>query len=315
MKEKFQSQFESLTRHPSLLFSSQKKLIKQRPEGAVGFLKRTCLRQKIKTAAGRQLISGQRNIYTYVWSSSSRGGGVPRRAGFSLLECLLSLSLSLLILISALEVFAQSKRVFNRLKETQETALAAAVALEKIKEDLEIAGAGLFSEPLELNFAPLQTSSSGILMFSKEEELELVSDINPGQTQATIELKSGLSSSLRKGRALYLEDEVKGELTYLTAVSGNILYFSPPSKNSYSVSQGRVLLLEKVEIYLDQKQKIIRRKVNDTSGQPLLEEVSKLEANYDLLSNFIQVKLTTESGGKRNENKLVLYPKNLRKSQ
>jgi len=52
-------------------------------------------------------------------------------SGFSLLESLISLSLSLFILISALEVMTQAKRIYSRSQSEQETALGAAVALEK----------------------------------------------------------------------------------------------------------------------------------------------------------------------------------------
>ncbi|MGB9906197.1 MAG: hypothetical protein ACPLRR_02280 [Candidatus Saccharicenans sp.] len=234
--------------------------------------------------------------------------------GFTLLECLLSLGLSLLLLISALEISIQARRVFFRLKETQESSLAAAVALEKIREDLETAGAGIPSPPGPGNFSPLQASTERLIIFSAEARTVLLADAEAGQDFLLIELIPGLASKLRKGRALFLTDGVLDQLTYVAAVSGNRLAISPSLAFSFAADRSRLLLLEKIEIYPDHQQKILRRKINDTSGQPLMEDVISFGVGYTPSENLAVVKLTAAWGEESHDYELVLYPKNLGKS-
>ncbi|MCR4395527.1 MAG: hypothetical protein NUW07_02190 [Candidatus Saccharicenans sp.] len=234
--------------------------------------------------------------------------------GFTLLECLISLGLSLLILISALEISTQARRVFFRLKETQESSLAAAVALEKIRQDLETAGAGIPSWPGPGNFSPLLASAERLIIFSAEVKTVLLADAEAGQDFLLIELIPGLASKLRKGRALFLADGVLDQLTYVAAVSGNRLSISPALSFSFAADRSQLLLLEKIEIYPDHQQKILRRRINDTSGQPLIEDVISFGVGYTPSENLAVVKLTTACGEKSHDYELVLYPKNLGKS-
>ena len=271
------------------------------------------LRSKPMTAFNRQ--NEKRPISPRHGSRPSfRQPGPGSQSGFSLLECLLSLSLGLLVLISALEVFSQSRRVFNRLKETQESSLAAVVALEKIREDLETSGAGLPVRIFDSDFKVLEASAGSLIIFSKDDFLRLASEVGAGQESLQVELRTGQLASLRKGRALYITDGTQGQLIFITGVWENRLSISPPLSGSYQASQTAIYLLRKVEIYLDINQKILRRKVNDTSGQPLMEEANSFESSYDSEKNLAKVSLSTDSGGKGYEYYLALYPKNLGKT-
>jgi len=235
------------------------------------------------------------------------------KPGFSLIECLLSLTLSLLIFIWALEIFSLSKKVFYRLKEEQETILAAVTALEKIREDLETAGAGLLPSGKNFGLAPLTADSGNLLMFSKEKKLTVAAGIEANQNFLIIVPDSDSSSSLRKGRALLIKDNQKGEVVYITGLSDNHLTVSPALVESYSASESEVLLLEKIEIYFNEKQKILRRRVNDTSGQPLVEGVNNFAAFYDPGKNLVQIILGLNQPEEESY-ELVFYPKNTTKS-
>lgn len=234
--------------------------------------------------------------------------------GFTLLEGLISLSLSLVILISALEISTRARHVFFRLKETQEASLATAVALEKIREDLETAGAGIPVSPGNENFSPLKAAAGRLIIFSAEDRAHLLAGAVAGQDFLLIELLPGLATKWRKGRAIYLTDGLSGQLTYITAVSGNRLSISPALAFSFAADHSQLILLEKIEIYPDPQQKILRRKVNDTSGQPLLEEVLSFGTDYSPSENLAVVRLSTASGVRSHDCELVLYPKNLGKS-
>ncbi|MDI6848489.1 MAG: ComGF family competence protein [Candidatus Saccharicenans sp.] len=260
-------------------------------------------------------IKGLRQINPHKFSPRNSSQSPDRsRAGFSLLECLINLSLSLLILVSALEVSVQARRVFLKLREQQEKSLAAAVALEKIREDLETAGAGIPGPLPDSYLAPVQIENQKLTVFSAQEKTALLADAAAGQDSLLVETKSGLSGLLKKGRAVYLANGASGRLIYITAVSENRLTFSPPLDIAFEASGTEVIILEKVEHYLDSRQRTLRRRVNGTTGQPLAEDVTGFTAFYQKTGNLVTISLTTESGDKNHECELVMYPKNLGRS-
>lgn len=236
----------------------------------------------------------------------------PRRtAGFSLLECLISLSLSLLILVSALEVSVQARRVFVKLKEAQEKDLGVAVALEKMREDLETAGAGIPKLISGTGLSPIQLNGQTLAIFSADGKTRLLADISSGQGFLLVEVNAALSSILKKGRALYLTDGNSGELTYINGVAGNSLTISPAFNTAFEAARTEVIVLEKIELYLDRQQKILRRRVNSTTGQPLAEAIEGFTVSYQAEDNLASITLSIDSGGKVHEYELVMYPKNL----
>jgi type II secretory pathway pseudopilin PulG len=233
------------------------------------------------------------------------------RPGFSLLEIILSLSLCLFIFLSALEVLGNAKRIFSRLSEAQESALAAVAASEKILEDLEEAGCGLSLCLMTAGFEPLKAADQQLLIFSADNETVLVEPAMAGQNILKIAIRPGLSPLLRKGRALYLYQEPQGELVYLAMVSGTQLTLTSVLKNDYKPQDTRVIFLQKVEIYLDRKQNILRRKVNDTSGQPLLEGAFLFETYYNPEENLARVRFLSRNGRQPEEYFFIVFPKNL----
>ncbi len=260
---------------------------------------------EMKTRGGRK-IRPDNILAPYSWR-------VPHRllAGFSILECLISLSLSLLILVSALEVSVRARRVFMKLSESQEKNLAMAIALEKIREDLETAGAGIPGPLPDSDFAPVQVINQTLTIFSAEVKTSLLADTSPGEAFLFIELISGLSALLKKGQAVYLAEGTSGRLLYINAVAGNRLTVSPSLDIAFEAGRTAVIILEKVEVYLDVPQKILRRRVNNTTGQPLAEDITGFSAGYQEASNLVFLSLTAESGGKNYEYELVVCPKNL----
>lgn len=230
-------------------------------------------------------------------------------SGFSLLESLISLSLSLFILISALEVMTQAKRIYSRSQSEQETALGAAVALEKIREDLEQAGAGLDGHRPEADCWPIKVENSVISMYSGDITVKLAADIEAGQTSVLIIPWSGSDSKLRAGRTILFAGQGRIELVRITGVLNDRLIVSPAFSSSFRAAESAAYLLETVELYLDSKQSILRRRVNGTSGQPLLEEVSSFEPAYDQPGNLVSIRLGTGSR-KEKSHELLFYPKN-----
>jgi Tfp pilus assembly protein PilW len=154
-------------------------------------------------------------------------------SGFSLLESLISLSLSLFILISALEVMTQAKRIYSHSQSEQETALGAAVALEKIREDLEQAGAGLDGHRPEADCWPIKVENSVISMYSGDITVKLAADIEAGQTSVLIIPWSGSDSKLRAGRTILFAGQGRIELVRITGVLNDRLIVSPAFSSSF----------------------------------------------------------------------------------
>lgn len=229
--------------------------------------------------------------------------------GFSLLENLLSLTLSLFILVSALEVITQVKKVYNRLQAQQEASLAASIALEKIREDLEKAGTGVNGCRPSVDRWPIKVENSQLTLLSGELEIKLASDVEAGQNWALIVPWAGSGSKLRSGRIILITSQGQTDLVEIVNVSNNLVTLSPAFSSSFQRAESIAYLLEEVEIYLDLKQSTLRRKVNKTSGQPLLEEVYGFQPTYAPEMNLAWIKLQTGSK-KEKTHELFFYPKN-----
>jgi len=232
--------------------------------------------------------------------------------GFSLLESLISLTLSLFILVSALEVITQVKKVYHRLQVEQEVSLGISIALEKIREDLEKAGTGLNGCWPAGNRWPIEVGTSRITVLSSELMIKIAADVQAGQNWALIVPWTGFSSKLRAGRAILITSQNQTDLVEIVSISNNQVTLTPAFSSSFQAAESIAYLLEEVEIYLDSEQSVLRRKVNKTSGQPLLEDVLSFEPAYDPDTNLLCLKLQT--GLKKEKTyELFFYPKNTAK--
>ncbi len=229
--------------------------------------------------------------------------------GFSLLENLISLTLSLFILVSALEVITQVKKIYNRLQAQQEASLAASIALEKIREDLEKAGTGVNGCRPAIDQWPIKVENSQITLLSGELEIKLASDVEAGQDWALIVPWAGSGSKLRSGRVILITGQGQSDLAEIVDVSNNRVSLCPAFSSSFRRAESIAYLLEEVEFYLDSKQSILRRRVNKTSGQPLLEEVCSFQPAYDPETNLTWIRLQTGSK-KEKTHELFFYAKN-----
>jgi len=242
------------------------------------------------------------------------------RPAFTLVECLIGLSLSLFILLSSVEMFNLARKFFIKLKEAGEVSLATANALEKIREDAENAGLGLeaetyFTEEQPGNFHPVLAHSGHLVFFSLEEKISLEAPAEAGQNFLTVYASKTLADRLKKGRSLILNNqrERNVELVSLVNFSGNRIYLSAPLGGDYKPEDSRVCLLEKVDYFLDLGQKILRRRVNDTSSQPLLEAALSFEFGYRPDTNVLTIRLC--AGAKEEKSyELVVFPKNIFKN-
>jgi type II secretory pathway pseudopilin PulG len=228
------------------------------------------------------------------------------RRGFSLLESLLSLSLTLVIVLAGFEFFGVSRAFFFRLKDRSERRQAALAALDLIRDDVQRAGQGL-SSPLGLGLVQGLSTDNGRLRIERcEKELFLSADIQPGQTTAT--LKDG--EELKVKHRLCLFQGQQGQAMEILNVQDKTLTFAPPAEAFYGKEESRLLLLEVVDYYLDEQTGVIRRKENDGSGQPLLEDASLLDTALEADGRLLAIRLALRSQEEKIYETHVL-PKNL----
>jgi len=69
---------------------------------------------------------------------------------------------------------------------------------------------------------------------------------------------------------------------------------APPPANSYLQQDASIVLLQKVTYYLERGSSVLRRKVNTSSAQPLIEGVRFFGFSYDGRSNLAQVQIGLE---------------------
>ncbi len=226
--------------------------------------------------------------------------------GFSLIESLITLSLGLLILMAVFEGFGMTRSFFLNLKKAQEEATAAMACLDKLRIDLLHAGLGL-ALPLRYGIVDaVVQEGGGISIFSLEESYPIASDLGPGTT--LVPLKSNAEFSA--GREICLIDGQKGERkTVSSRPTKRTLVLNSALEHSYDKDETHLFLLEKVFLYLDEGKNVIRRRVNASSPQPLLDDVASFHFSFEEKVNLIRIRFVMKSNEEKTY-ELSVFPKN-----
>ncbi|MBN2245587.1 MAG: hypothetical protein JW755_07050 [Candidatus Aminicenantes bacterium] len=214
------------------------------------------------------------------------------KPGFTLIESLISLSLSTLIILSCLEFFSHTRVLFTKLKEKFQTTESVFFTLDKIRFDLQCSGQGLLN-PINLEILePFSITDDSFMIFSREKEIKLEDDLVPGQTH--IQLKD--IKGLKKDRLLCIFDHQRGEINKIAGIDNTGIALSSQIENSYHSDSATMLLVRTIFLYLDKKDHILRRKVNSSPAQPLLEDIHNFKGFYRENSRliFIQIQMNQE---------------------
>jgi len=225
--------------------------------------------------------------------------------GFSLIESLISLSFFLLVALAALEFFGISRRIYASLEKKEESSRTAACALDKLKSDLGSAGEGLV-RPIRLGaLRGIDGRDNGFVMLSREAELSLAEDAAAGQTL----IVPGSMDGLRAGQDVCLFDSRHAEVRAIASLQGNCLVLSSPLSHSYIKEEADICTLRQISYYLDGRTGIIRRKVNASPAQPLLEGASAFECSYDEAGNLAAVRIRLRDDEEKTY-EITFFPKN-----
>lgn len=225
--------------------------------------------------------------------------------GFSLLESLISLFLFLLIVLFSLNCFLNVKEHFAMLKETETSNTAVYAALERMRKDLADAGRGLI-EAMKLQVLEgLSIELERLVVLSKDVELVLGGDIVSGQQLLPVVD----AQKIKKGQLISIVNPLGGEVHSVMSADQNNVVIDSPLLADYSMETTQVLLLRRISLFLDDAQGVIRRKVNASSAQPLLEDAASFTFEYIKDANLVRLDLTLKCNEEKRYETTV-FPKN-----
>jgi Tfp pilus assembly protein PilW len=218
---------------------------------------------------------------------------VRRESGFTLIEQLIGLALSMFVISSGVEFFALAQRAFLRLKAREEAGQAALAAIDRMRIDLFHAGQGLAGEMAAGLVEAVQADEAELRMASLEKTLALAAEIAPGASRlplvSTADIAAGQEVVLRSGAA--------GEARTVAAIEPGAVVLDRPVTAAYAPATATVSLVETVCYSLDGPARILRRRVNGGPAQPVLENASAATWTCDQGARLVRVRIELDVEG------------------
>ena len=230
--------------------------------------------------------------------------------GFSLLECLIGLTISFFVICACLGFFVGAEKSFFKLRDKEEAAQNALAALDKMRVDILRAGQGLAGAAAAGLVEPVVEvdhglDDGGLLVTRAEKSYVLAADVAPGDSRVALES----IADLKPGREVLIFDGGSGEVRTISSVARGVAEVSPAIEGAYAKETASLLLLERIGLALDSRQGVIRRRVNSSSAQPLLENAGSARFAVDRPANLVRVHFSLASEGDA-DYELCLFPKN-----
>ena len=228
------------------------------------------------------------------------------KKGFTLLESLLSLSLFLIILLSSLEFFGIARNVFFKLNAEEKKREGISFALDRMRLDLFDVGRGL-DKPIQWGLLKGISIEDEILtLLYKEEECCAAANLEAGQEW--IFLRG--NQEIKKQRQICILGRKKGEMKSVSASEKGSIILTSPLNFSYAQEETSLVLLRKITYFLDEKTQTLRRGVNASPSQPLLEDVSHFHFTYDEPTHLLRLQITLKEE-KEKMYEIFVFPKNM----
>jgi hypothetical protein len=225
--------------------------------------------------------------------------------GFSLLESLISLFLFLLIVLFSLDCFLNVREHFAKLKESETSNTAVYAALDRMRRDLYDAGLGL-TEAMKLHVLEGIGEELGrLIVLSKDKELAFGQDLFSGEQR----IPTPDAKKIKKGQLVVVLNPIGGELHSVVSTDQNSIMIDSPLAADYLLENTRFILLRRISLFIDDAKGIIRRKVNASPAQPLLEDVASFSFEYKSDINLVWLDLALRSDEEKRYETTV-FPKN-----
>ncbi len=216
-----------------------------------------------------------------------------KKSGFTLVECLIGMALSLFVVASSLEFFGLAQKAFLRLKSREEAGQGALAALDKMRIDLLHAGRGLAGEMALGLVEAVRVTDDELRTTSCERELALAGRARAGD----IRLLLTATSEIAAGQEICLCDGQTGEVRTVVRVERGAVGLGEPLERDHSPGTATVSLLESVSYFLDGPARILRRRANAGSAQPLLENAAAAVWLFDPAARLVRIRLELNAQG------------------
>jgi hypothetical protein len=225
--------------------------------------------------------------------------------GFSLLEGLISLFLFLLIILFSLDCFLAVREHFVKLKESETSNTAVYAALDRMRRDLSDAGLSL-AEAMALQVLEGINEEQGrLVVLSKDEDLDMGENLFFGQQR----ILSGDARKVKKGHLVGIITPYGGEVHSVVTADQNSIVIDSPLASDYLLANTSLVLLRKISLFFDETKGVIRRKVNASPAQPLLEDVASFAFEYIKDANLVRLNLALW-GDEEKKYETTVFPKN-----
>jgi hypothetical protein len=171
---------------------------------------------------------------------------------------------------------------------------------------LREAGLGL-AEAMELQILEgIYESQGRLIVLSKDEDIAVGTTLSSGQKR----ILTPDAMVIKKGQQICIFDRFKGEISSVSSVDQNSIVIDSPLVSGYSLDETKVVLLRKISLHLDRTNGVIRRKVNSSPAQPLLESVASFDFQYDHDANLVRVVFVMEQNEEK-KYETAMFPKNV----
>lgn len=217
------------------------------------------------------------------------------RPGFTLIETLLGLALSLFVIAAGLEFYVRAQGSFDRLKAREEADQAARAALDRIRIDLLHAGRGLTREVGLGLLAAAEATPGELRLVSADRTLRLPAGAPAGATRLSL----ASTADIAAGRRIALRESGAGEVRTVIRVDAGAVLLDAPLGRDYAADTAAVTLLDVVAYYLDGTSGVLRRRANASSAQPLVENAAAAAWSLDAAAPLVRVRLELAIEGVR----------------
>jgi hypothetical protein len=225
--------------------------------------------------------------------------------GFSLMESLISLFLFLLVILFSFDCFNSVRIHFFKLKTSEEWNTASYAALDRMKRDLQEAGWGLTDATGQDIVSGISEEGETLILLSKEENLSLRCDLVVGQQSIEVED----TRPVKKGHQICIYDSFGGEMHSIASADKDRIVLMSPLTADYMQKDTEIISLRKISLFFDDRRGVIRRKVNSSPAQPLLEDVSFFGFEYMRDSNLLRIHFKLKIDEEK-DHEAVVFPKN-----
>ncbi|MEW6455286.1 MAG: prepilin-type N-terminal cleavage/methylation domain-containing protein [Acidobacteriota bacterium] len=206
-----------------------------------------------------------------------------KQKGFSLLELLVSFSISIFIFYLFSTFINFSIKNLSLIKKNEEKNSSLFLSLEKIKLDVSKAGMNLrYSDgSLSVEKKSLKIKFAEYSTFPSREILS-------GQNIIYVED----SSFFKENREILIYDFLNREINKIKSKGKNFLILYDNLKNTYLKSTAEIFLIETIDYKFYQDQKVLKYSENGGYFQPLIENIEEAIFEFNEDFKLLSVKIT-----------------------